>query len=120
MVRKIISLTLAFLAVLGLAGCGSGHTLKGSIVMLEGQSTPKDRIKVWVVRVGSNEDGALYEVDDRLRFSVELTEDGEYLIEGVVINDPGFYTKQVRVVVKNGRIEDNKTHTLQFELMNVD
>jgi hypothetical protein len=116
MVRKIISLALAFLTLLGLAGCSSGHTLKGSIVMLEGQNTPK----LWVARIGSNEDGTLYEVDDKLRFSVELSEDGEYLIEGVVVNDPGFYTQQARVVVKNGRIKDNKTHTLQFELMNVD
>lgn len=120
MARKIIGLALTILTVLGLAGCSAGNVLKGSIKMLEGQDTPKDRIMLWVARVGSNKDGTLYEVDDTQRFSIELSEDGEYLIEGVVVNDPGFYTKQVRVVVKNGKIEDNKIHTLQFELMNVD
>ena len=90
MVRKIARFALVFLIVLGLAGCSPGNILKGSIIMMDGQDTPKEHIRLWVARMGSNTEGTLYEVDDRQRFSIELAEDGEYLIEGVVVNDPGF------------------------------
>jgi len=120
MIRKIIRLSLVFLLAAGLTGCGTGNVLRGSVTMPEGNDTPADRIRIWVFQVGSNTEAMLYEVDVKLGFSIELTADGEYLIEGVVPGDPGFYTEQVRIVVENGKIRDNKKLDLQFELMNID
>lgn len=120
MIRKMIRLTLAFLLTASLAGCGTGNVLSGSVVMPEGNDMPVDRIRIWVFQVGSGSEATLYEVNEKLGFSIELTADGEYLIEGVVPSDPGFFTDQVRIVVENGKIRDNKKLELQFELMNID
>jgi hypothetical protein len=123
MARKIVSLALAALvalAVLGLSGCGAGNVLKGSLTMPKGADTPREHVKLWVFRLDSGKDPVLYAVDKDLRFKITLAGDGEYLVEGVVDNDPGYYTKQLRVVVKNGKIENNKTLALEFKLMNID
>lgn len=123
MARKIVSLalgTLVALAVLGLAGCGAGNVLRGSVTMPKGSDTPQERVKLWVFQLDSGKDPVLYALDKDLRFKITLAEDGEYLVEGVVDNDPGYYTKQLRVVVKNSKIENNQTLKLEFGLMNID
>jgi hypothetical protein len=123
MAQKIVSLALAallVLAVVGLSGCGAGNVLKGSVTMPKGSDTPRERLRVWVFRLDSDKDAVLYALDNALRFQISLAEDGEYLVEGIVENDPGFYTEQERVLVKNGKIENNKTLALEFKLMNID
>jgi hypothetical protein len=123
MARKIVNLALAALialAVLGMSGCGAGNVLKGSLTMPKGSDTPRERVKLWVFRLDSGKDPVLYALDKDLRFSITLAEDGEYLVEGVVDNDPGYYTKQVSIIVKSGRIDNNKTLNLEFGLINID
>ena len=116
----IVTLTLLSLGLFSYNSKSSANTLKGQVVLMEGQETQAHQIKLSVFHFDSGKDAFLYPVDHNFKFSIPLLSDGEYSIQGLVENDEGFSTQSVRIIVKDGKIVNNNLLKLEFILTETD